>query len=268
MKKHGFSLVEMAIMLVIIGALVGAILSGKNIADASKKEVIIADFQKYSKAYYAFKEKFNQPPGDFAGRVLGGTATDICVSPGVASPLPVFTPDSDGIIDAGATNREAFCAWRQLASAGLIEGQYAGINTTSGPKGPYENTYYEFDYYTLVKTAPGWNYGLSNAITIGALYTTLGAGSVPVNAKKGFLTPTYAASIDTKIDDGAPLTGKLFGFNGVNNDGSTDLTSLKCLNYTHGDASFYDTASYNTSGNKKGCYLIYMLEEISYKAVP
>ena len=63
-NKLAFSLVELSIVLVITGALISGIVSGKSLYESSKLTNIIQQSQNYTTAVNAFKSKYNQWPGD------------------------------------------------------------------------------------------------------------------------------------------------------------------------------------------------------------
>lgn len=62
--NKGFTLVELAIVIVIIGLLVGGVMQGQALIDAAKVNRAISDFKKYEAAILTFKAKYNALPGD------------------------------------------------------------------------------------------------------------------------------------------------------------------------------------------------------------
>lgn len=62
--RKGFTLVEMSIVLVVVGLLIGGILAGQSMIQTVKINRAISDFTSYETAATAFKAKFNQIPGD------------------------------------------------------------------------------------------------------------------------------------------------------------------------------------------------------------
>ena len=247
--KSGFTLIEMAIVITIIGVLVAAIYSGKDLLDLTKRNQIISDFGKYEKAYHDFEEKYNSPPGDYFYKIINNTGTDPCLD---------LNPNGNGKIEGYRDSlHEDSCAFQHLDQAGFLKGEYKDYYVTSNPRGPYDKTYYNFQYFSLKNedlpsAGDDW-YGNANALILGRITDDT------KTADMGFLKPEDAASIDKKIDDGKPLSGLLSSFNGVGGTGDVDISSDKCVNYNSSDADFVNTTTYNMSGEETACYLIYFM---------
>ena len=64
MKTKGFSLMEMAMVLVVIGLIAGGIVGGKALIRASELRSVSSDKQKFQTAITAFEERYNYLPGD------------------------------------------------------------------------------------------------------------------------------------------------------------------------------------------------------------
>src|SRR3954462_14105305 len=80
-KAKGFTLVEIAIVLVIIGLLLGGILKGQEMVNQAKIKNSIADFSGISAAYYGYQDRYRAIPGDdpnaatrWAGATISATA--------------------------------------------------------------------------------------------------------------------------------------------------------------------------------------------------
>ena len=63
-KQQGFTLVEIAIVLVIIGLLLGGILKGQEMITQAKIKNVIADFSGVSAAYHGYQDRYRAIPGD------------------------------------------------------------------------------------------------------------------------------------------------------------------------------------------------------------
>src|SRR5512140_628006 len=62
--QKGFTLVEIAIVLVIIGLLLGGILKGQEMITQAKIKNVVADFSGISAAYYGYQDRYRAIPGD------------------------------------------------------------------------------------------------------------------------------------------------------------------------------------------------------------
>src|SRR2546430_12322702 len=63
-RQQGFTLVEIAIVLVIIGLLLGGILKGQEMITQAKIKNVIADFSGVSAAYHGYQDRYRAIPGD------------------------------------------------------------------------------------------------------------------------------------------------------------------------------------------------------------
>jgi prepilin-type N-terminal cleavage/methylation domain-containing protein len=77
-QQQGFTLVEIAIVLVIIGLLLGGILKGQEMITQAKIKNVVADFSGVSAAYYGYLDRYRAIPGDDlrATRWTGAVAGD------------------------------------------------------------------------------------------------------------------------------------------------------------------------------------------------
>lgn len=67
MNQKGFTLVEIAIVLVIIGLLLGGILKGQEMITQAKIKNIISDFSGISAAFHGYQDRYRALPGDDLG---------------------------------------------------------------------------------------------------------------------------------------------------------------------------------------------------------
>lgn len=219
--RGGFSLVELAIVLVILGLLVGGVLTGQSLIRAAELRSVVTDFQKYQAAVNTFRDKYFALPGDMAnatqfwGAVNGTLAT--CIT--TASPDGKLTCNGNGDGRINGTTAfspdgyERYHFWLHLANAGLVEGSYSGIPTTVGvfsytpgvnvPKTKISNGGWVPVSYVFDMTSAGnaewfpraFNFPVGMEMSMGRLYS-----------------PEENWNIDTKMDDGKPATGSVFSF--------------------------------------------------------
>ena len=211
--QAGFTLIELSIVLVIIGLIVGGVLTGQDLIRAAEIRATVGQYEKYNAAVNTFRTKYNGIPGDLlysSAAATGltfvssdGTATGNAV-PNVGNGNGLITDTAAGNIQSG----EALLFWNQLSSASLVDGSYgAGVitNTTGAGTGTAMTSYFPLaklgkGNYWMVSSSAGSNYYL---VTTG----TIAAGADVVTTASGGMSPLDAFNIDSKIDDGMPNTG-------------------------------------------------------------
>jgi prepilin-type N-terminal cleavage/methylation domain-containing protein len=223
--KRAFSLVELSIVLVILGLLIGGILSGQSLIRASELRSISSDFMRYQSAALTFRDKYFAFPGDMTNATLFWGFSGTTVAPGCTGSGSVVSPgtcdgNGDGTLSwppAAATTGETYQFWNHLARAGLIEGTYTGIpgagewqhdiHGTNVPKSRISSVGWSAESFG------GWAgnselFAISSGKTIG-----LSVGKAPPTNHSfyPFLTAAEAWSIDKKLDDGMPGQGKVIG---------------------------------------------------------
>ena len=138
-QRSGFTLIEMAIVLTIIALIIGGILVGRNLIRAAQLNSVITDVGRYKQAVTDFHDKYLALPGDFAGATaLWGSPSGGCPNGArAAGDLVTATCDGngDGLISSfnishggGPQEFEGIHAWQHLSNAGMIDGQYDGID--------------------------------------------------------------------------------------------------------------------------------------------
>lgn len=120
-KNTGFTLVEIAIVLVIIGLLLGGTLKGQELINNAKVKNMLADFRNIPVFVYGYQDKFRAIPGDdpAARSHLGNTASQIAT---VASGGTAGNGMLDGPWDSSSASDESFVLWQHVRLAGLAAG--------------------------------------------------------------------------------------------------------------------------------------------------
>jgi prepilin-type N-terminal cleavage/methylation domain-containing protein len=233
--KNGFTLVELAIAMIVIGLIVGGVTAGSTIAQQARIRTIINEATTYKSAISTFQTAYGALPGDISNASsywpsCDGTPTNC-------------NGNNNGWIDltSSLTQNEALRAWQQLAASGIIPGSYTGIATvasqadigTNVPGSKYFNAGYAIALYNYTSPGNVINFG---AATTGAPLTT------------AVLTPKDAYALDLKIDDGLARNGNVWAYGSA------------------GAATCYNTVSsvnqYNLSLTTTVCSLMFIFKSI------
>ena len=117
--QRGFTLVEIAIVLVIIGLLLGGILKGQELINSARVRNLADTATGIQAAYYGFIDRYRRVPGDW--NATGATqAIGVTINDG---------GNDNGQIDNGTGTvdwTEPNAMWVQMAAAGFIQGSYGG----------------------------------------------------------------------------------------------------------------------------------------------
>ena len=122
LKQTGFTLVEIAIVLVVIGLLLGGILKGQQLINSARVRNLADQDTSIQAAYYQFISRFRNLPGDMTC-TAAVTAIGKAVSSAGCATNDVGG-DGNGRIDSV---KEAAAVWSHLSNAGFLNGTYSGI---------------------------------------------------------------------------------------------------------------------------------------------
>src|SRR5665213_703282 len=129
MRAQGFTLIELSIVLVIIGLIIGGILVGQDMIKAAEGRAQISQIEKYNSAVHTFQAKFGALPGDMAV----STANQFGFTVGAACAGTQGHRDGNGLIDGPTpwlliqTDGETALFWQDISSAtagNLVDGQF------------------------------------------------------------------------------------------------------------------------------------------------
>lgn len=214
MQKHGFTLVELSIVLIIIGLLLGGVLAGRDLIRAAELRGMLSQQENYKTAMMAFREKYRCMPGDcasahqFFGSACGDSTTD---------PDTGCNGDGDGFNRGDMDLGEQLKFWMHLSMASLVQGNFSGRGDATGD-GPAavigENVpsakISGLGWNGIVSgEASSYNGDMANNAIWGVSYA--GNNTVTHAQLYGgpFVSRSDAYNMDSKVDDGLPDTGKV-----------------------------------------------------------
>jgi prepilin-type N-terminal cleavage/methylation domain-containing protein len=128
-KNHGFTLIELSIVLVVIGLIIGGVLVGQDLIKAAETRATLAQIEKYNSAVNTFKTKYNGIPGD----LIYTDAANFGFTVGTGCAGQQGGRDGNGLLDGwtGVStlvqgSGETGLFWQDLSSANLIDGVFPG----------------------------------------------------------------------------------------------------------------------------------------------
>lgn len=202
-NNRGFTVIEIAIVLVVIGLIVGGVLTGTSLITAAESRAVMNKLQHYGAAYTAFRQQYNALPGDMVDATdnWAGTANG----------------DGDRTVNI---NTESLRAWQHMSLARLVDGDYSGaavggnifVADANIPSGPQNGTGF------LIHN------GFAGDATLLVLDYALPTGATLNNFNGAAISALDASSIDTRMDDGNAQTGEIRAVSG------TGLAATACHN--------------------------------------
>ena len=184
-QQSGFTLVEIAIVLVIIGLLLGGILKGQELINSAKAKSFAQDFRTIQTALYGFQDRYKALPGDFSGTrltnsIIGATSTTVTAT--------ASNGQIEGAWDSTSAGDESCLFWQHLRLSGFLAGPTV-VDCTAGS-----------DY--LQKNADSGRIGISSTMNITGMTGSFNICSSGISGK-------LAKQLDSQLDDGTSTTGSL-----------------------------------------------------------
>lgn len=180
MGEEGFSILELALVLVLIGLMFGGMVAGRELIVSAKARSLINQQEEVRMAFFSFQDRYQFPPGDYSDAIRNIGATR--------------NGDGDGRVEGtrdGGT--ESILAWEHLSRAGFIGDHYTYSATAPydeaiarNPFGPYLDIAFDNGYGDPADTTP-------------KLHNIKTGNGIPAS---------ILGEVDLKIDDGNALTGK------------------------------------------------------------
>lgn len=175
--RQGFTLVELSIVLVIIGLIIGGVLTGQQIIQNARVTNALNTIQAYEAQFQTYVQNYGALPGDDAGANLRFPGASIPNNGNGNGTL-------EGSFDSTTSTDETRFMWSHLRAAGLIKNQLNGQSNAVQPPNPFNGIY-------------GFQTG-----AFGNVFTTivLCMNNVPAAA---------AEAIDSRLDDGSSNSGSV-----------------------------------------------------------
>lgn len=200
-EQLGFSLVELAITLIVAGLLGSALLAAAELRSTARTRGLMQQADTLRSAYFGFVDRYRALPGDAPRATIDIPGTTV-------------NGNGDGLVASAAGISESVAVWEHLSHAGFLAGGYRYGNGTETPE-----------------SAPLSPFGAAPRMASNNRYD--GAGPVRLNLHLGNLIPAATlAEVDRKLDDGLPDHGSI-RFSPVGTTGDAPV-SARCLT---GDAA-------------------------------
>jgi prepilin-type N-terminal cleavage/methylation domain-containing protein len=252
-QKHmraqaGFTLVELAIVMIIIGLLIAGVLKGQALIANAQVTATVAQMKAIDAAVTTFKDTYAALPGDMgpAGATTGPAAR---LPNCAASALCSTAGDGNGIIgnNPGVTpiGNEGERFFVHLNAASLLTGIVPANQGSVQIGANFPATKISSNVVLVGGSQTGAIGNFANPIAVagvspGTWLVIAQTIAAPGNANVG-LSPDQGLRIDTKLDDGVPDTGQVLAFGttgaGVGSCGSASAAGVAGTYSTLGTAA-------------------------------
>jgi prepilin-type N-terminal cleavage/methylation domain-containing protein len=182
-RQSGFTLVEIAIVLVIIGLLLGGVLKGQELIENAKVKSAVSELNGVAAANYGYVDRFRRLPGDDG-------LLPVLTARGGSWAAVTVAGNNNGVLTGTVNNTfsgntESGAFWSHLRAAGLITGNPADVGAAAPPRNAFNGLIGITTDVATMGGMPG---------------TKVCMSQVPGKA---------ARALDTQLDDGVSNTGTL-----------------------------------------------------------
>lgn len=202
--QGGFTLVELAIVMVIIGLLIGGVLKGQELIANARVSATVSQMKSVDAAINAFYDKYRAYPGDIPNpsQRLPNCTAEPCSTQGTGGTIGNSRIEGGNVSTSPAAASEAGKLFVHLAAADLL----SGVTPSSG-------AVFGGIFPSLPVGGGMWiaysNATIGTSMPAGRHYAALAGTTGAVSAANGALNPTTSAQIDRKLDDGIPTMGSV-----------------------------------------------------------
>lgn len=184
--QSGFTLIEIAIVLVIIGLLLGGVLQGQQLIENSRVKSATNSFNGVAAGAFSYQDRYGRLPGDDPGAIVARGASWPAAAVG----------NGDGAITSTAPNTflgagEGGFFFQNMRSAGFIAGDPVSVGALALPQNPFG--------------------GLIGVTNDAIMPTGAGANLLGLKVCMNNVPGTSAIALDTQLDDGSGTSGRLRG---------------------------------------------------------
>ncbi len=242
-NQKGFTLVELAIVLVIVGLLISGILKGRELLQSAQLNSTVAAAKSYTSAMITFNDLQRGLPGDLTSPTTRiPNCWNECLRSGdgngrIGNWVEVIMPRTL----AGAPENVA--AWAQMNAMNLTTGTKSDVSAIefgdSDPSVPVGGGF----LITYLGTSPfPLPYISATAPRDGHYLALVSDPASGIQVTSTTMTPTIAQRLDKKLDDGKPNTG------GVVAIGIALAGSQQCATSTAATGEYATTVGVQTCG--------------------